>query len=136
MAELGSLPADPAELCKAIARIVSQTMGGSSGPAAYPKPARTARTHGTTQRSHARASAHTATLGYVSARRTAAPTTEPSKTLPAALYVGVLIAIFFSAAAAAIERDRSRPALVVGAAHRRALRRCVRQSVGGLHSIP
>jgi hypothetical protein len=27
----------------------------------------------------------------------------------------VLIAIFFSAAAAAIERDRSRPALVVGA---------------------
>ncbi len=36
MAELGSLPADPAELCKAIARIVSQTMGGSSGPDAYP----------------------------------------------------------------------------------------------------
>ncbi len=32
IAELGSLPADPAELCKAIARIVSQTMGGSSGP--------------------------------------------------------------------------------------------------------
>ena len=32
LAALGSLPADPAALCTAIATIVSRTMGGSSGP--------------------------------------------------------------------------------------------------------